>query len=87
MNFDVEDQSANDTPEHIEYKERVKILQQAMDSLPKNQRIAFTMHKLEEMPYQEIASVMDLSLSSVESLIHRAKLNMQKKLINYYKNY
>jgi RNA polymerase sigma-70 factor, ECF subfamily len=85
VKFDIEDTTANDTPENIEYKERGKMLQLAIDSLPKNQRIAFTMHKLEDLSYQQIAGIMELSLSSVESLIHRAKLNLQKRLLNYYK--
>ena len=33
---------------------------------------------------KEIAEVMNVSLSSVESLIHRAKMNLQKRLSYYY---
>lgn len=84
--LEIEDQSANDSPDNIEYKERNRVLQSAINSLPKNQQIAFTLSKFDELPYQEISAIMNLSLSSVESLIHRAKLNLQKKLINYYKN-
>jgi RNA polymerase sigma-70 factor (ECF subfamily) len=86
VKFDIEDPSANDNPENIETKERRNVLQKAIDSLSTNQRIAFTMHKIDELSYQEIADIMELSLSSVESLIHRAKLNLQNKLLNYYKN-
>lgn len=84
--LDPEDPSSDNSPESIDYSERVTIMQKAIDSLPENQRIAFTLNKYDELSYQEIASVMELSLSSVESLIHRAKLNLQKKLVNYYKN-
>ncbi|MCP4632005.1 MAG: RNA polymerase subunit sigma-24, partial [candidate division Zixibacteria bacterium] len=45
----------------------------------------FTLSKYDEMSYQEIAAVLKTSLSAVESLIHRAKINLQKKLFNYYK--
>jgi RNA polymerase sigma-70 factor (ECF subfamily) len=55
--------------------------------LPENQKIAFILNKYEEMAYKEIAEIMNLSLSSVESLIHRAKLNLQKKLLNYFSEY
>lgn len=84
--FDPEDPSAGNSPENIDYTERAHIMQKAVESLPENQRIAFTLSKYDELSYQEIASVMELSLSSVESLIHRAKMNLQKKLVNYYKN-
>lgn len=83
--LNVEDKAASDSPYSIEYQERSKVLQSAINSLPDNQRIAFTMNKYNELSYQEITEIMGLSLASVESLIHRAKLNLQKKLVNYYK--
>ena len=67
--------------------ENRKILDNAVNSLPENQKIAFILNKYEEMTYKEIAEIMDLSLSSVESLIHRAKLNLQKKLLHYFSEY
>ena len=70
-----------------EDNENRKILDNAVNSLPENQKIAFILNKYEEMTYKEIAEIMDLSLSSVESLIHRAKLNLQKKLLNYFSEY
>lgn len=66
--------------------ERKKVLEQAIQSLSKNQRIAFTLHKIDEKSYKEISEIMDVSVSSVESLMHRAKTNLQKKLVHYYKN-
>jgi RNA polymerase sigma-70 factor (ECF subfamily) len=61
------------------------IVQKAIDSLPEKQRAAFVLHKYEGLSYQEIAEILHRSLSSVESLIHRAKLNLQKKLLHYLK--
>jgi len=58
----------------------------AIDRLPINQRIAFTMNKYEKLSYQEIAEVMNVTLTSVESLIHRAKMNLQKKLEYFYRD-
>lgn len=69
----------------IEHNENRKIIKKAINSLPKNQRIAFVLNKYQDLSYKEVAGVMDVSLSSVESLIHRAKLNLQKKLVNFYK--
>ena len=69
----------------LEDKERTRILFGAIHALPEKQQIAFTLHKVEGMPYQEIAQVMETSLSSVESLMFRAKKNLQKKLTSYYK--
>ena len=66
-------------------RQRAEMLHQAIDQLPENQRTAFTLNKYEDLSYQEIAEVMEMSLSSVESLIHRAKKNLQKKLYDCYK--
>jgi len=70
-----------------EDNEKRKILDTAVNSLPENQKIAFILNKYEEMAYKEIAEIMNLSVSSVESLLHRAKLNLQKKLVNYFSEY
>jgi RNA polymerase sigma-70 factor, ECF subfamily len=70
-----------------EDKEKRKILDNAVNSLFENQKIAFILNKYEDLAYKEIAVIMNLSLSSVESLIHRAKLNLQKKLVDYFSEY
>ncbi|MGZ3865111.1 MAG: RNA polymerase sigma factor [Bacteroidia bacterium] len=70
----------------LENKERAGILFKAINKLPENQKVAFTLNKVEGLSYQEIAEVMQLSVSSVESLLFRAKANLQKLLGNYYKN-
>ncbi|MCJ7577985.1 MAG: sigma-70 family RNA polymerase sigma factor [candidate division Zixibacteria bacterium] len=69
----------------LEEKERNVIVQKVIDSLPEKQRTAFVLHKYEGLSYQEIAEISKYSLSSVESLIHRAKLNLQKQLLGYLK--
>jgi RNA polymerase sigma-70 factor (ECF subfamily) len=65
--------------------ERSKILHQAIDHLPEKQRVAFMLNKYEDLPYQQIAEIMKVSLSSVETLIHRAKKNLQIRLFDNYK--
>ena len=68
----------------IEEKDRIRILNEALESLPENQRAAFTLSKYDEMSYKEIAEILNTTVSSVESLIHRAKENLKKKLHHYY---
>lgn len=70
----------------LENKERSTILFKAIDKLADNQKIAFTLHHVEGLSYQEITEVMQLSLSSVESLLFRAKSNLRKLLKDYYVN-
>ena len=68
----------------LEQKEHAQALFQAISLLPDSQRVAFTLHKVEGLPYQEICEVMELSLSSVESLMFRARKNLQQRLKVYY---
>jgi RNA polymerase sigma-70 factor, ECF subfamily len=71
--------------EAIENSQRASQLHQAIDSLAENQRTAFLLNKYEELSYRQIAEVMQTTVPAVESLIHRAKSNLQKKLFNAYK--
>jgi RNA polymerase sigma-70 factor (ECF subfamily) len=78
--------SDSDRPDvALEEKERSLVVQKAIDSLPVKQKAAFVLHKYEGLSYQQIAEIMHRSLSSVESLIHRAKGRLQRELICYLK--
>lgn len=64
----------------LDRKENAARLFKAINRLPENQKIAFTLHKLEDLSYQEVSQVMQTSLPAVESLMHRAKQNLKKML-------
>ena len=68
----------------LEQKERAAELFAALKKLPDNQRVAFTLHKLEGQSHQEIAEIMNKSLYAVEALMGRAKANLKSLLHNYY---
>jgi RNA polymerase sigma-70 factor (ECF subfamily) len=69
----------------LENRERTRLVKKTVDLLPANQRIAFILHKYQDLAYKEIAEVMGISVASVESLLHRARLNLHKKLYTAYK--
>jgi RNA polymerase sigma-70 factor (ECF subfamily) len=64
----------------MDQKENAAKLFKAIEQLPDNQKVAFTLHKLEDLSYQEISDIMKTSVSAVESLMHRAKQNLRKIL-------
>ncbi len=68
----------------LENKENARILFQAIESLPPQQKTAFILSFVEELPRQEVAEVMELSLKAVESLLQRAKGNLRKRLENFH---
>lgn len=66
----------------LERKENAAKLFKAIARLPENQKAAFTLHKLEDLSYQEISEVLQTTIPAVESLMHRAKQNLRKMLEN-----
>lgn len=70
----------------MENKEKSETLFKAINQLPDAQRVVFTLSKVDGMSYQEICEVTEKSLSSVESLMFRAKKNLQDILGDFYKN-
>ena len=64
----------------LDRKESAARLFKAIAQLPDNQKTAFTLHKLEDLSYQEVSDVMQTSVPAVESLMHRAKQNLRKIL-------
>lgn len=68
----------------LENKERTQLLYQHIGRLSEKQRTAFILNRMEGLSYQEIAAIMEVSLSAVESLLFRAKQNLRKSLRFYY---
>lgn len=76
-----------ETPESkLEHKEARKVLFKAIDHLPINQKKVLLLHKFEGYSQKEVCELTHLSQASVESLIYRAKLNLRKSLVYYFKN-
>lgn len=68
-------------------EEKIQQVRSLINSLKGKQKTAFILHKYEGLSYKEIAEVMNTSLSSVESLMHRARMNLQKSLVRHFKEY
>lgn len=68
----------------LDNKERATILFKAMQQLPENQRIAFTLIKAEGLSYDETAEILNVTIKAVEALMHRAKENLRKLLESYH---
>jgi RNA polymerase sigma-70 factor (ECF subfamily) len=66
--------------EEMEKSEMAQLTRESVDSLPPKYKIPFILFKDEQMSYAEIAKVLGISLSAVESRIHRARKMLIKKL-------
>lgn len=58
-------------------------VEEAILALPEKQRTALLLCREEELSYEEIAAVLDCSLSATKSLIHRARETLKQQLKPY----
>ena len=69
---------------NLDNKERAAVLFRAIETLPDNQKAAYTLHKLEGLSYRDVSEVLNTTVSAVESLMSRANQNLRKQLEEYY---
>lgn len=69
-----------ETALHGELAEKIE---EALAGLPENQRTAILLCRQDELSYEEIAAVLDCSLSATKSLIHRGRETLKEKLKAY----
>lgn len=70
--------------DQLEAKERKTILREQIALLPENQKVALVLSQYERLSNKEIAGIMDISVSAVESLQHRGRTNLRKHLGKYF---
>ena len=58
-------------------------IEKAIALLPEMQRMALVLRRYEELRYEEIADVLDLSVPAVKSLLFRARMELRERLKNY----
>jgi RNA polymerase sigma-70 factor (ECF subfamily) len=63
--------------------ELARKIEEALAELPENQRTAILLCRQDELSYEEIAEVLDCSLSATKSLIHRGRETLKEKLKPY----
>jgi RNA polymerase sigma-70 factor, ECF subfamily len=55
----------------------------AIATLPEAQRLAVVLRRYEQMPYEEIAKVLEITVSAVKSLLFRARTTLRESLKSY----
>lgn len=60
----------------LETEERSAVIEQALERLPDHQRIPLVLYHYEEMPYQDIANRLGISLAKVKTDILRGRVAM-----------
>jgi RNA polymerase sigma-70 factor (ECF subfamily) len=65
-------------------RELQRIILEAVNLLPEAQRTAVILCRYEGLAYEEIAQVLNCSISAVKSLLHRARETLKEQLRGYY---
>ena len=61
-------------------------IDQAIAELPEKQRMAVILRRYQNLPYEEIATVLDLTVSAVKSQLFRARTTLRESLASYMNN-
>lgn len=69
--------------ENLLHRELAVKIEAALAALPEAQRTAILLCRQDELSYEEIAKVLDCSLSATKSLIHRGRETLKEKLKPY----
>jgi RNA polymerase sigma-70 factor (ECF subfamily) len=64
----------------LEKKERMRVIQEAINALPAEQREVVTLRDIEGFSYEEVAEITGYNLGTVKSRLARARLSLRKKL-------
>ena len=73
--------SSNETPEFLmEEEEFRRKLENALDSLPENQRITFLLNRIDRKKYKEIAEMEGVSVKAIEKRMHLALKSLRAKI-------
>lgn len=79
----LEDTMASCPDQEILQAELKNEVDRAIQDLPENQRLAIILFCYENMPYEQIADVLELSVSAVKSQLFRARTFLRESLSNY----
>jgi RNA polymerase sigma-70 factor (ECF subfamily) len=71
--------------EVFQYRELEDVVAEVITDLPEKYREVFILSALQHLRYQQIAEIVDRSLPSIKTDIHRARLEVRKRIKEYLK--
>ena len=70
-----------DTDDRLALAADIRLVNQAIDSLPVTYKEVLTLYYMEDMPYKEIAAALDIPMGTVMSRLNRAKERLKTLLL------
>lgn len=81
--YDITEMTGNESELSVEMRMPTRLpetIDAAVKKLPERYREAFILRDVEEMPYEEVAKVLDVPLGTVKSRVNRARLMLRDLL-------
>ncbi len=69
----------------LEREERARLVHSGLRALPPDLRVPLILCDLQGMPYEEIASELEIPLGTVKSRINRARLELARRLVRRHR--
>jgi RNA polymerase sigma-70 factor (ECF subfamily) len=85
--MDLDETEIDETPEPSQVflqQEQSQVIQQAISTLPLQQREALILSQYEELPLEEIAAILGIDIGAVKSRLHRARARLKRILTPYF---
>jgi RNA polymerase sigma-70 factor (ECF subfamily) len=85
--IDLDETEIDETPEPSQVflqQEQSQVIQQAISTLPLQQREALILSQYEELPLEEIAVILGIDIGAVKSRLHRARARLKRILTPYF---
>jgi RNA polymerase sigma-70 factor (ECF subfamily) len=85
--IDLDETEIDETPEPSQVflqQEQSQVIQQAISTLPLQQREALILSQYEELPLEEIAAILGIDIGAVKSRLHRARARLKRILTPYF---
>jgi RNA polymerase sigma-70 factor (ECF subfamily) len=75
---------AGDPVDAIERKEAQQVVQQALNSLHRDDAMIVLLRDLQDVPYEEVAAILKIPVGTVKSRLHRARKALKSKLDSHF---
>jgi RNA polymerase sigma-70 factor (ECF subfamily) len=73
-----------DPVQEVERMETYERVQKWLDGLNADDAFLILLHDLQDVPYEEMAHILDIPIGTVKSRLHRARLALKAKLTPYF---
>ena len=83
-NTDIPNDNLVDPAQAVEQKEIQEQVQQALNHLDKQDAAIILLRDLQDVPYEEVAAMLEIPIGTVKSRLHRARRALKARLSAYF---